>query len=108
MHLRAVGQKQRDDSMVAAALETISILGLRNLDNGVQRRRGNWSFGLPLVRRGVVWAAPSYLTSFGPTRPACKDIAHPNGVKDSVSDAHVVDADGHELSGGTRSCRRMC
>src|SRR4029077_19083452 len=102
IHLRAVGEGEWDDPRCGtAALEDDLIERLQEVAiTGIQRRRGNrvvrfaawFRRGLP-ARPGV----PEVLSD----RPGqhFKDIAHSDGIVDSLPDADVIDADGYELLG---------
>ena len=102
MHLRAVGEGERDDPRGGAAVlddDLIQRLQKGSI-TGVQRRRGNRVVRLAAwFRRGL--PGRCRVSEVLSDRPGqhLKDIAHPDGVVDSVPDADVVDADGHEPLG---------
>ena len=68
------------------------------------------SSGLPPGLVGTSLGGAEY-PNFFVTAPgqAVEDVAHPDGVIDSVADADVIDLDGDELLGvDAGSCRRPC
>ena len=112
MHLRAVGEGERDDPRGGAAvLDDDLIQRLQKVSiTGVHRRRGNRVVRLAAwFRRGL--PGRCRVSEVLSDRPGqhFKDIAHPDGVVDSVPDADVVDVDGHEpLGSGSGSSRPTC